>query len=145
MSLMKLRFGPTFWLATVAVLGLLSGFAVSAQAENLSDGGKTGLFLIKGSSFSSSLDAKFSFEQEGTGVLTQPARNLALLCQKSKGEGLFNSDTDVKVTVSFTECSTWVNVELVIEKGLKHKTEIPCTVGGTNRRASISRTQEARR
>jgi len=117
-----------FGLAIMAALGLMAFFAVSAQPEDLTNGGEAGLFLIAKKGFTSELKAKGTLEQEGTGVLQVPGRKLAILCETGTGTGEFLSDTDAHATVSFSKCTTWVYVELVIEKKLAHKTKIPCEV-----------------
>src|SRR5262249_37177162 len=64
----------------------------------------------------------------GTGVLQVPGRKLAMLCAKGTGLAEFTGDEDANVTVSFSGCSIWLYVELVIEKKLTHTTELPCEV-----------------
>lgn len=96
-----------FGVSLMAVLGLMAMFAVAAQAENLSDGGKAGKFKVEGSS-ALVIGAKFVGVQEGAGKLLIAAKNAFVECKKGKvtsGEGV--SESEVKAVVLFEECATF--------------------------------------
>lgn len=83
---------------------LMTTFAVvTAQAENLSDGGKPGLFvvegtsiLVKGATFTGSI---------GLPKLLVAGRNLEIDCSSGNFlEGKFNSDTELLAKIEFSGC-----------------------------------------
>ena len=91
----------------MAALGLMAFVAVAAQAENLSDGGKAGKFLIEGSG-TLVKGATFTGAQVGIGKLIIPKKNAYVECKKGKvttGTGI--SETEVLAVVRFEECKTF--------------------------------------
>jgi hypothetical protein len=93
-----------FGLTVMAALGLMAFTAVAAQAENLTDGGKAGLFqilensaLVKG--------ATLTGKSEGHIRILEPGRNLTILCGKLDFlEGKFLSDQEALVVILYLEC-----------------------------------------
>jgi hypothetical protein len=119
------KFGlRAFGLALVAALGLMAFMAVAAQAENLTDGGKPGLFLVNGAAAAAGV--AFEVNQEGTGALSVPGRNLGILCTSGVIKGEFKSDTEALGNAKFTGCTAWEFADL--EKGETHKNKLACVV-----------------
>jgi hypothetical protein len=121
------KFGlRAFGLALVAALGLMAFMAVAAQAENLIDGGKTGLFLVEKKGELAKPGVTFEANQVGKGTLGVQGRNLAVLCEVGTIKGEFLSDVEALGSAEFSKCSawTWVNLEI----GKTHTTKLPCTV-----------------
>ena len=91
----------------MAALGLMALFAVAAQAEGLSDGGKAGKFLIEGSG-TLVKGATFTGAQVGIGKLIIPKKNAYVECKTGKvttGTGI--SETEVLAVVRFEECKAF--------------------------------------
>ncbi len=120
---MHQRIARTLFLSVAAALSLMAFTAVAAQAENLSDGGKSALFLVE-NNMALSVGKTFSATQVGTGTLLVPGR-VDILCQKGTTTGTFNSETDASVTSTFTECTTWQPVTVL---GASHVTKVNCIV-----------------
>jgi hypothetical protein len=121
------KFGlRAFGLALVAALGLMALMAVAAQAENLTDGGKPGLFLVNKEGALAKAGVTFEVNQVGKGTLSVPGRNLGILCEVGTIKGEFKSDTEALGNASFSKCSAWEFVK--VEEGKTHTNKLPCTV-----------------
>jgi hypothetical protein len=121
---MQQRIARTLCLSVAAALGLMAFTAVAAQAEELSDGGKTGSFLVKKEKALVKLGVTFGFTQIGTGTILVPGR-VDILCTTGTAGGEFHNESDVLATATFTNCTTW---QPVIILGNSHTISIPCTV-----------------
>ncbi len=99
----KLRI-RAFGLTVMAALGLVAFTAVAAQAENLTDGGKEGLFQILGSS-ALVTGATLTGKSEGHIRILEPSRNLTILCGTLDFlEGKFLNDKEALVKILYLEC-----------------------------------------
>lgn len=94
-----------FGLVLMAACSLMAVFAVGAQAENLSDGGKAGNFLILESS---ALVA--GAELTGTlldSVKLAPSKNFYILCSSGDITGKGLSATEILFTILLLGCKTF--------------------------------------
>ncbi len=95
----------TFGLALMAACSLMALFAVAAQAEDLTDGGSPGYFLV--------LELKSlvaGAEFTGTslhGILLIEAKNAYVLCPKGKIKGKGLNENEVLAEVTFEECKAF--------------------------------------
>ncbi len=97
----------SFGVALVAACSLMAMFAVAAQAENLTDGGKAGYFTVL-SLKSLVAGAEVTGEQIGAGKLLIPSKNAYVECKKGKvinAKGL--NENEVLGTVRFEECAAF--------------------------------------
>lgn len=95
----------TFGLALMAACSLMAMFAVTAQAENLTDGGKAGNFLVLGLS---TLVAGTEFAGTSLhGILLIGLKNAYILCPDGeiKGKGL--SASEILVEVLYLSCKAF--------------------------------------
>jgi hypothetical protein len=120
---MHQRMARTLFLSVAACLGLMAFTAVAAQAENLSDGGKTGSFLVNKEKALVKLGVTFSATQEGVGTLLVPGR-VDILCKVGTALGEFHNENDALAEATFSQCTAWQPVAL----NLTHKIAVPCTV-----------------
>jgi len=120
---MRQRRARTLFLSVAAYLGLMAFTAFAAQAENLSDGGKEGLFLVLLLAALATLGVTFSITQVGTETILAPGR-VDILCTTGTGTGEFHNDKDALATLTLSGCTAWQPVGL----GQKHVTKVGCTV-----------------
>jgi len=95
----------TFGLALMAACSLMAVFAVAAQAENLSDGGKAGNFLVLGSS---ALVAGTTFAGTALhGLLLIGSKNAYVLCTEGHITGTGLSASEILVEILYLGCKAF--------------------------------------
>jgi hypothetical protein len=108
------KFGlRAFGLAIVAALGLMAFSAVTAQAENLTDGGKAALFeilksntLVKGATFTGEIENWTDGLKHG--FLLVKDFNLSILCSDLTFQGaIFLDDKEALASIKFSECDAF--------------------------------------
>lgn len=99
--------------------------APAANAEALTDGGKTGLFLVNKEAALAGPGVTFEANQVGTSALTVKGR-VGILCKTGLTRGEFKNDTEALGNAQFSDCTAWAPVNL--EEGKTHAISLPCTV-----------------
>src|SRR6187551_1416633 len=107
-----------FGLTIMATLSFMALTAVTVHAENLTDGGKAGLFEIN--LISALVEGRtFVGTPEGSVRILEPGRNLTIKCNGLDFTGTFLSDTSALVKNVYLECEAL---------SLDEKTKLPCNL-----------------
>jgi hypothetical protein len=109
-----------FGLTIMATLSFMALTAVTAHAENLTDGGKAGVFQI-GKSSALVAGKTLTGTPEGSVRILEPGRNLTILCTKLDFTGKFLNENEALVESIFLECEAL---------SLDEKQKLPCTLVG---------------
>lgn len=113
----------------LGVLGLIALTAVTAQAENLTDGGKPAEFLVNRETTLAKAGVHFHLFQKGVSALSVKERNLGILCSAGVIVGEFKSAKEALGSASFSNCKAFEWVDLENKKEVKiHTKELPCAV-----------------